>query len=61
MGKEWNNAINKNFVNQIIEWSHSMKKDYTIHEAEEFYKELGRYVCSEIYYTYDEDVEPTNK
>ncbi len=61
MSKKCNNAIDKNFVNQIIEWSESMKKDYTIYNVEEFYKEFGRYMCSEIYHTYNKDIEPTNK
>ncbi|QDP57458.1 MAG: hypothetical protein Unbinned2299contig1000_59 [Prokaryotic dsDNA virus sp.] len=54
----WDNAINKEFVEGIIDFANSLKEDYTSSEVEEFYKELGRHISNEVFTTYDEDIIP---
>lgn len=54
----WDNAINREFVEGIIDKANSLKEDYTTNEREQFYKKLGRYLTDELLTTYDEDVLP---
>tara|TARA_R100000995_G_C3368860_1_gene70789 strand:- start:80 stop:256 length:177 start_codon:yes stop_codon:yes gene_type:complete len=54
----WDNAINKEFVEGLINFANSLKEDYTSSEVEEFYKELGRHISNEVFTTYDEDIIP---
>ena len=54
----WDNAINKEFVEGLIDFANSLKEDYTSSEVEEFYKELGRHISNEVFTTYGEDIIP---
>ncbi len=54
----WENAINREFITELIDWANSLKQDYTSSEVEEFYKELGRHISNEILITYDKDIIP---
>tara|TARA_R100001086_G_scaffold247563_1_gene182126 strand:- start:307 stop:483 length:177 start_codon:yes stop_codon:yes gene_type:complete len=54
----WDNAINKDFVEGLIDFANSLKEDYTSSEVEEFYKKLGRHISNEVFTTYGEDIIP---
>lgn len=54
----WENAINRQFIKELIDWSKSLKKDYSLTDVDEFYKELGRHITNEINTTFGEDITP---
>lgn len=54
----WNNAINSEFIETLIDDIQNIKSEYDDSGREkEYYEEIGRLVCASIQNTYDKDVE----
>ena len=53
----WDNAVNSEFIENIIDELESLKSEYENSDRKEYYQEVGRFVCAEIQTTYDKDVE----
>tara|TARA_R100000773_G_scaffold42961_1_gene40772 strand:- start:9 stop:185 length:177 start_codon:yes stop_codon:yes gene_type:complete len=54
----WNNAVNSEFIDNLIDELERLKSDYKdADRRKEYYQEVGRIVCAEIQATYDKDVE----
>ena len=53
----WNNAVNSEFIENIIDELERLKSEYEDSDREEYYQEVGRFICAEICATYDQDLE----
>lgn len=53
----WNNAVNSEFIKNIIDELERLKSEHEDSDREEYYQEVGRFICAEIYATYDKDLE----
>lgn len=53
----WNNAVNSEFIENIIDELERLKSEHEDSDREEYYQEVGRFICAEICATYDKDLE----
>ena len=53
----WDNAVNSEFIENIIDELERLKSEHEDSDREEYYQEVGRFICTEICATYDKDVE----
>lgn len=53
----WNNAVNSEFIENIIDELERLKSEHEDSDREEYYQEVGRFICAEIGATYDKDLE----
>jgi len=53
----WSNAVNSEFIDNLIDELERLKSEYEKSQRKEYYQEVGRIICAEIQATYDKDVE----
>ena len=63
MSNSWNRAIDKGFIETVIEncreikMYHDSKSDSSILADNDYYAQIGRMLAEELFMTYDEDIE----
>lgn len=54
----WENAVNKDFIDNLIDEIERLKSEYEDSDRnKEYYQEIGKLVCGEIYATMGKDLE----